>query len=71
MRSVEKRKVNFLEIKWLRSMVEVSRMDRVVNEEMRRRAGIETELASSADQRILIWFGHGERMASAACPEGC
>ena len=29
---------------------------------MRRRAGIENELASRADQRVLRWFGHVERM---------
>ena len=29
---------------------------------MRRRAGIERELASRADQRVLRWFGHVERM---------
>ena len=32
------------------------------NEEVRRRAGIESELASRADQRVLRWFGHVERM---------
>ena len=37
-------------------------MDRVRNEEVRRRAGIERELASRADQRVLRWFGHAERM---------
>ena len=37
-------------------------MDRVRNEEVRRRAGIETELASRADQKVLRWFGHVERM---------
>ena len=37
-------------------------MDRVKNEEVRRRAGIEREFASRADQRVLRWFGHGERM---------
>ena len=26
------------------------------------RAGIERELASRADQRVLRWFGHAERM---------
>ena len=36
--------------------------DRVRNEEVRRRAGIEVELASRADQRVLRWFGHVERM---------
>ena len=37
-------------------------MDRVSNEEVRRRAGIERELASKANQRVLRWFGHVERM---------
>ena len=46
----------------LRSLVRVSRMDRVRNEEVRRRDGIERELASRADQRVLRWFGHVEIM---------
>ena len=58
MRSAERRKVNVLEIKCLRSLIGVSRMDRVRNEEMRTRAGIERESASRADQRVLRWFGH-------------
>ena len=62
MRSAERRKVNVLEMKCLRSLVGVSRMDRVRNEEVRRRAGIERELAGRADQRVLRWFGHVERM---------
>ena len=37
-------------------------MDRVRNEELRRRALIERKLASRADQRVLRWFGHVERM---------
>ena len=37
-------------------------MDGVRNEEEGRRAGIERELASRADQRVLRWFGHVERM---------
>ena len=37
-------------------------MDRVRNEEVHRRAGIEMELASRADQRVLRWFGPVERM---------
>ena len=36
-------------------------MIRVRNEEVRR-AGIERELASRADQRVLRWFGLEERM---------
>ena len=49
--------MNVLEMKCLRTLVGVSRMDRVRNEEVRRRAGIETELASRADQRVLKWLG--------------
>ena len=37
-------------------------MDRVRNEEVRTRAGIEKEFASRADQRVLRWFRHVERM---------
>ena len=37
-------------------------MDRVRNEEVRRRAGIERDLASRVDQRVLRWFEHVERM---------
>ena len=37
-------------------------MNRIRNEEVRRRAGIERELARKADQRILRWFGHVVRI---------
>ena len=37
-------------------------MDWARNEEVSRRARIERELASRADQRVLRWFGHVERM---------
>ena len=58
MRSAERRKVNVFEMKCLRSLVGVSRIDRVKNVEVRRRVGIERQLASRADQRVLRWFGH-------------
>ena len=37
-------------------------MDSYRNEEVRRRAGIERELARRANLRVLRWFGHVERM---------
>ena len=37
-------------------------MDRVRNEEVHGRAGIEMELESRADQRVWRWFGHVQRM---------
>ena len=49
-------------IKYLRNFVGVSRMDRVRNEEVHRRAGIERELASRADQRVFRSFGVVERI---------
>ena len=63
MRSAERRKLNVLEMKWLTSLVGVSRMDRVRNEEVHMRAGIGREFASRADRKVLGWFGsHVERM---------
>ena len=62
MRSAEIRKVNVLKMKGLRSLVGVSRIDRVGNDEVRRTAGTERELASREDQRVLRWFGHVNRM---------
>ena len=54
--------MNVIQMKCFRSLVGVSRIYRVMNEEVRRKAGIERELASRADQRVLRWFGHVERM---------
>ena len=54
--------MNVLQTKCLRSLVRVSRMDRVRNEQVRMRAGIERELGSRSDHRVLRWFGHVERM---------
>ena len=74
MTSAERRNVNVLKIKCLKSLVGVSRMDRFCNEEVKswnRRAGIERELAIRMDQRVLRWFGHVERMNEPVWLEGC
>ena len=63
--------MNVLDMKCLRSLVGVSRMDGVRNKEVCRRAGIERELASRADQRVLRWFGHVERMDEYRMAERC
>ena len=62
MGNAEGRKVNVLQMKCLRSLVGLTRMDRVRNEKVQGRAGIERELASRADQRVLRWIMHMERM---------
>ena len=46
----------------LESLVGVSRKDRVRNEEVHRRVGIDRKLASRVDQRVLRWFAHVEIM---------
>ena len=37
-------------------------MNRIWNEEVSTRTGIERELTSRVDQRVLRWVGHLERM---------
>ena len=63
--------MNILEMKYLRSLVRVSRMDGVRNEVVRRRAGIERELASGVDQGVLRWFAQVKRMMCTIWLEGC
>ena len=60
MRNAERRKVNVLWMKSLRSLFGGSRMDRVKNQEVRRRAGIERELASRADKSVEMVWGCGK-----------
>ena len=57
MRSAERRKVNILEMKCLRSLVGVSRMDRVRNEEVRMRAGTERELVEKSRSESIEMVG--------------
>ena len=72
MRSVEKKKVNVLEMKYFRSLVGVSRKDRVTNEEGHRRAGTERDLASRADQRVLrLLSTWRERMSTVSLERYC
>ena len=49
-------------------MVGVTRWDRIRNEEIRRRAGIEETHAEKVDRRVLRWFGHVERMDEGRWP---
>ena len=55
MRGTERRKVNVLEKMCLRSLVGVRRIDRVWNEEVRRRARLDRELSSRVDHIQIIW----------------
>ena len=62
MKVTERQKLNVFEMKCLRSMTGVSRLDRVRNEVVRTRTGVRRELATRVDMNVLRWFGHVERM---------
>ena len=62
LRAAERRRLDVMEMRCLRSMCGVSRMDRLRNEEVRRRTGVMGELAGRAERSALRWFGHMERM---------
>ena len=53
-----RQKLNVSEMKCLRSMTGVSRLDRVRNEVRRARTGVRRELAARLDMNVLRWFGH-------------
>ena len=58
----KRQKLNVFEMKFLRSMTGVSRLDRFRNEVMRARTGVRRELVARVDRNALRWFGHVERM---------
>ena len=62
MKVTERQKLNVFEMKCLRSMTGVSRLDSVRNEVVRARTGVRRELAARVDMNVLRWFGHVERM---------
>ena len=62
MKVTERQKLNVFEMKCLRSMTGVSRLDRVRNEVVRARTGVRRELATRVDKNVLRWLGHVERM---------
>ena len=62
MKERERQKLNVFEMRCLRSMCGVSRLDRLRNEEVRGRTGVGMDLASRVDRNVLRWFGHVERM---------
>ena len=62
MKVTEGQKLNVFEMKCLRSMTGVSRLDRVRNEVVRVRMGVMRELAARVDMNVLRWSGHVERI---------
>jgi len=64
MKVEERGKLDVAEMKCLRSMCGVTRMDRVRNEVVRERVGVPEKLSGRVDRKVLKWFGHVERMGS-------
>ena len=71
MGSAEGRRVNVLELKSLRSVVAVTWMDRVRNEEVGKRAAVERELEGRVNTIVLKWFStHTTRYENRWVPYG-
>ena len=58
----ERQKLNVFEMKCLRSMTGVSRLDRIRNEVVRTRTVMRRDLVTEIHMNVLRWFGHVERM---------
>ena len=56
MRIAEKKRLNVMEMRCLKSTSGVTCMDRVRNEEVHKRTGVTRELADRAEQCVLRWF---------------
>ena len=63
LRESERKKLNVFQMRCLRSMIGVTRRDRVRNTcVIRERTGMNVDLSGRADKSVLRWFGHMERM---------
>ncbi len=61
-RESERNRLDVFEMRCLRSMVGVTRKERVRNEEVRRRAGIVRKMSERVDQTVLSWYVYVVRM---------
>ena len=53
----ERKILNVMEMRYLRSMHKVTGINQVRNEEVQRKANVTTELAGQTEQSVLRWFG--------------
>ena len=58
MREADRSRVYVFEMRCLRSMVRVTKMERVRNEEVRGRTGMDRKLSETVDQKVLSWYGY-------------
>ncbi len=70
-RESERHRLDVFEMRCLRSMVGVTRKDRVRNEEVRMRVGIVRKMSERVDQRVVSWYGHVVRMGEKHLTSKC
>ena len=58
----DRRRLDVVEMRCLRSMCGVTQRDRIRNETIRIRTGVTRGLSGRADQSVLRWYGHIEKM---------
>ena len=58
----EHKRLNVMEIKCLRGICGATRMDKISNEEIRRRVRVQNKLSGRVENCVLRWFEHVERM---------
>ena len=54
----EQKRLNVMEIKCLRGICGVTRMDKISNEEIRRRSSVQNKLSGKVENCVLRWFGY-------------
>ena len=59
----EKYKIDGMQMKYLRSMCEVTKMHRWRNEGVRRRVDRRENMSDGVNRKVLQWFGHVERLS--------
>ena len=63
MSTEEKHELGVIEMKCIRKVCGVTRMDRVRNEKMSRRVGVREERSDGVDRKVLRFFVHEEHMS--------
>ena len=62
LKAENKKRLDVMEMKCLRTMSGVTKWDRIPNERIRGCTGAKSKLSYRAKQRRLRWYGHMERM---------
>jgi hypothetical protein len=60
--AAERRRMEVMEMKFMRAICGVSIMNRVINEDVCRQCGSEVSVGERMDRNVLMWYGHLERM---------